>query len=301
MFRGSTFLAAGMFGRGENSGREENTKDETSSVSEISQEIKGDTKGEIKKDEPVWSDGEKRIYLKRLRNTTEQQPSTETLTMDSAVFSAAGKRAELAPVENRSFPALSITLENGTRIECELTDIFFTSLSDFRWMDEERVVLEGHINPSLNAYIIYDLERGSCEEYYGLFFTWDSSCETLYYVQTAPHFAAESIPERILDQNGTVYYETAQGEQLVNSLVMDETGGFMGFFVHTEESGDRFGILNCGTMQVLYEETDVHYDAVSIEVEAADAAPEEITADFELKGESPVDKAGQKSYDNSSF
>ena len=155
-------------------------------------------------------------------------------------------------------------MENGTKIECELTDVFFSAILDFYWIDEERVILEGHVNPSLNVCIVYNLKENSFDEYYGVFFTWNDDYSKLYFVETSPHFGSEPVPEKIIDQEGTIYYETNKGEYLINHLVLDATNEYMGFYVKTIEEGKNFGILNCETMAVLYEEKDIHYNDVEI-------------------------------------
>ncbi|MDE7297811.1 MAG: hypothetical protein K2N94_03135 [Lachnospiraceae bacterium] len=214
-------------------------------------------------DGPIWSDGEKSIYLRKKTNGyPAQEPGP-----DSAVFSPSGKKAELIPVEGWSFQALKVTLEDGTEKECKLTDVFFSSLNDFCWIGEERVVLEGHRNPSLNVYIVYHLEQNSFEEYYGLFFTWDGNYDKLYYVQPAPHFGAGPASEKIADQEETIYYKTEPGERLVDTLILDEKGEYIGFFVEADEAKRSFAILNCETMEILYEERNVNYNDAEIIVE----------------------------------
>lgn len=219
------------------------------------------------KDEPaelVCCDEGKDIYLQRQTDNLKQTGFAEESTDDSVAFSLSGKKAELVPVEGWSFPALNITLENGTKIECELTDVFFSAILDFYWIDEERVILEGHVNPSLNVCIVYNLKENSFDEYYGVFFTWNDDYSKLYFVETSPHFGSEPAPEKIIDQEGTIYYETNKGEYLINHLVLDATNEYMGFYVKTIEEGKNFGILNCETMAVLYEEKDIHYNDVEI-------------------------------------
>lgn len=233
--------------------------------------IQKEKKKKLGTTEFVCSDEEKNIYLQRTVKKSEPVEPTEILTKDSVIFSPAGKRAELGPVEGWVFSSLNITLEDGTKKECELTNVFFSSISEFRWIDEERVVLEGHRNPSLEVYIVYDLKENSFEEYYGLFFTWNNDYSRLYYVQPSPHFTPESVPEKIVDQDETVYYETNKGEHLVNSLTLDETNEYIGFFVKINDDdggrGKNFGILNCKTRSVLYEEVEVYYDEVKILVQ----------------------------------
>lgn len=214
--------------------------------------------------ELVCCDKGKNIYLQRQADNLKQADFAEESTDDSVAFSLAGKKAELVPVEGWSFPALNITLEDGTKIECELTDVFFSAILDFYWIDEERVILEGHVNPSLNVCIVYNLKENSFDEYYGVFFIWNDDYSKLYFVEPSPHFGSEPIPEKIIDQEGTIYYETNKGEYLINHLILDATNKYMGFYVRTIEEGKNFGILNCETMAVLYEEKDIHYNDVEI-------------------------------------
>ena len=222
---------------------------------------------QVETSEPVCCDQGKNVYLRKQAKNLEQEIFTKTLIDDSTIFSLAGKKAELVPVEGWSFSALNITLEDGTKKECELTNIFFTGILDFRWIDEERIVLEGHINPSLNVYIVYSLRENSFKEYYGLSFTWDNDYNKLYFIKTSPHWGSEPVPEKIIDEDENIYYETSKGEYLVNTLILDSTNEYLGFYVKTKEEKKNFGILNCKTMTVLYEEKDVNYDEFEILVE----------------------------------
>lgn len=174
---------------------------------------------------------------------------------DPVAYSPDGKKAKFVPVQGWGFPALEITLEDGTKKECELTDVFFSSPVDFCWINEEKLVFEGHVNPSLNTYIVYDLKENDFQEYFGVFFTWNHDCSKLFYVETSPHFGAEPVPEKIIDQDGDIYFETKQGEHLVNGLILDAADRNIGFYVRTEEEGEYFGMLDCETKAVVYEET----------------------------------------------
>ncbi len=230
--------------------------------------IHAEEKGNAKTDGFVCCDEGNNIYLKKKEKDSAQEEIAEESGEDTVVFSPSGKRAELVPVEGKAFPVLEITLEDGTKKKCELTNVLFTSVRDFYWIGEDRVVLEGHVNPSLNVYIVYDLKENDFREYNGLFFTWNHDHSKLFYVQPSPHFGAEPVPEKIVDQDGTVYYETGKGEYFVNDLILDATDQYIGFYVKTTGEATNFGILNCGTKAVIYEEAGVAYEEIEILVEA---------------------------------
>lgn len=225
-------------------------------------------KGKEKTDGFVCCDEGNNIYLKK--KDSAQEDIAEEAGEDTVIFSPSGKKAELVPVEGEAFPVLEITLEDGTKKKCELTNVLFTSVCDFYWIGEDRVVLEGHVNPSLNVYIVYDLKENDFKEYNGLFFTWNHDNSKLFYVQPAPHFGAEAVPEKIIDQDGTVYYETWAGEHFVDGLILDATSQYMGFYVRTTGEDTDFWIINCETMAVLYEEAGVACDEIEIIVETGD-------------------------------
>ncbi|MBQ9119680.1 MAG: hypothetical protein IJY09_06455 [Lachnospiraceae bacterium] len=206
---------------------------------------------------------EQRFDIKEITTTTDIRP---TVLKDTPITSASGKTAVLTPVEGTHFESIDVTLEDGSVQTCELTNVLFGSLLDFRWLGEEKIILEGHRNPSLNVYVVYDLGSNTFQEYYGLFFTWDSEYETLYYAEKAPHWGENAdVAERILDHTGKEYYKTAGGERLVGSIVLDGTDNYLGFFTEAEERD--FRVLNCDTKEIMYEEEDVAYDTVEIRYE----------------------------------
>lgn len=188
----------------------------------------------------------------------------EALSVDTIAVSEAGKTARLCPVEGYKFYSLEVTSEDGSVQVCELTNMLFTALLRFEWIDEERVIIEGHVNPALNVYIIYDLTSNSFCSYDGLYFVWDEAYENMYYVEKAPYWSDEQTVERILDMDGNVYFETEAGQTLVNNLVLDTGNTAIGFFVQDESTS--FEVIDMDTAEILYEEQNVSYQNVEIRV-----------------------------------
>lgn len=189
---------------------------------------------------------------------------TEVLSVDMVAVSAAGKSASLCPVEGYKFYSLEVTLEDGSVQECELTNMFFTALLEFEWIDEERIIIEGHVNPALNVYIIYDLTSNSFSSYDGLYFVWDETYENMYYVEKTPYWSDEQTAEKILDMDGNVYFETEAGQTLVNNLILDAGGTAIGFFIQDESTS--FEVIDMDTAELLYEEQNVSYQNAEINV-----------------------------------
>lgn len=208
----------------------------------------------------MWSDEEKGIFLQ----TATENGVREAIPTNSIIETPSGKTAALSRTEGNKYYSLIVTLEDGSQQKCDLVDIFFTALYDFKWIDENRIILEGHKNPSLNVYIIYLLEDNSFQAYYGLYFLWDNDVDTLYYAEKFPYWGTGEGTEKILDQNENVYYETRPGEKLIHTLILDETGEFLGFF--TESDSQNFELMDCRTREILYEDIDVTYNTAEIEL-----------------------------------
>lgn len=95
------------------------------------------------------------------------------------------------------------------------------SLEDIKFIDENTVGIEGHVNPSTNVYQIFDLQTGKVlQEYYGYGFTY--SGDTLYYVQAPQHFSGIKGYNRILTSDGNMLYESAENVTIASNLEIRE-------------------------------------------------------------------------------
>ncbi len=208
---------------------------------------------------------------KNVYEKSEETPFTyldaeefQTLSVNTVAVSADGKTARLCLVEGYKFYSLEITLEDGTTKSYELTNMFFTALLNFEWIDEERVILEGHINPELNLYIIYDLTTNTFTSYNGLYFVWDDAYENMYYVEKKPYWTDEQVSERILDMDGKIYFETEPGQTLVHNLILNDNSTVMGFFV--QNGNTDFEMIDMDTSEILYEDQNVSYKNAEINI-----------------------------------
>ncbi|SHO44091.1 hypothetical protein [Anaerocolumna xylanovorans] len=119
----------------------------------------------------------------------------------------------------------------------DLVDIFYTSIESTGWIDDTRYAICGHINPSLQIYVVLDASRNEIiGEYYGVGFTWNQKKDRLYYVETSPHFTAEKSSDKIMDSEGNIYYVSEPGISLSDKLAVSEDEKMFAFFVNDGSS-----------------------------------------------------------------
>lgn len=98
-----------------------------------------------------------------------------------------------------------------------------TAIESDKWFDSEHLAIVGHINPSLQCFLLYNVSTTSVEvEKYGINFTWvDSDITTLVYIVPSAHFTDSGDAEVIKDINDSTLYETQQGEKISNLVILD--------------------------------------------------------------------------------
>lgn len=94
------------------------------------------------------------------------------------------------------------------KIEDELN--LTTSIESVQWIDNDKIAVIEHINPSLSYLCIYDIQENKVlEEKYGSDFTWNNDdYENMIYVKHTPHFAGNVEEEEILNFDDEVLYTT---------------------------------------------------------------------------------------------
>lgn len=93
---------------------------------------------------------------------------------------------------------------NGKQIKVEDDLKSATSITDLKWINDKSVAIICHVNPSLDYFIVYDVENDNFSyKTYGVEFVWtDEDVTALVYIEIPAHSAKTSDPYRIVDYSG---------------------------------------------------------------------------------------------------
>lgn len=156
--------------------------------------------------------------------------------------------SEAYPTDDQSISAQIILLEGneqktlrirgGEQILADLPlDLeMATQILNVEWLHSNQILgITSHINPSLNQYTVVETEIGfKLSTYYGIAFTWNSDGSNLYYIQPAPHFSEETA-DSLFDKNGTLLYQTENGDRLSGTLIVTPDEKYIAFDIDTPE------------------------------------------------------------------
>ncbi len=145
--------------------------------------------------------------------------------------SLSGKKASVRKQQDSVWS--EILIKNGDSIKTvSLDNELFTAVYSINWSDEDTLEIVCHVNPSMDVMLIYSEENG-LTKYYGAFFTKNVD-NKLYYVETAPHFGTEKVPEKLLDSENNVYYQTEKGVKFNSDIAV--CGDYIAFYESDGES-----------------------------------------------------------------
>ena len=170
--------------------------------------------------------------------------------------------AEVITEKDKLHDSIIVTDKNNNSSKIELENMLYTGIMGFSWIDNTRVALLGHVNPSLNRYIVVDAyKKEVIKEYNGLGFTWNKNKNKLYYVVPKPHFAVGEAIEQIVDSDGHVYYETKRNETLTDTLAISQNEQNFVFLVNKNDNSRKLIIAKLGADKKLEKksELDVRY------------------------------------------
>ncbi len=69
------------------------------------------------------------------------------------------KTAEVVRLSGKKFDSILVTSNNKKPKAVLLENIIYTNIESFSWIDNNRVAITGHINPSLEVYVVVDAEK----------------------------------------------------------------------------------------------------------------------------------------------
>jgi len=119
--------------------------------------------------------------------------------------------------------------------QIELEDKVYTSILRFDWIGNKYIGLWGHMNPSQDVYILVDpYEKKVVNNFYGLGFTWNYEKTELFFITKGPHYGEKSSSDKIVDDDGNIYYEAENGESLLDKFSVSENGENFAFFLESD-------------------------------------------------------------------
>lgn len=146
--------------------------------------------------------------------------------------------AELVSENGKSFDSVLITANND-HVLIPLEDIFYTTIEYANWVDNTRFAICGHINPSLEVYILIDVNKTQISgKYYGIGFTWNKSKNRLYYIEPSSHFS-EPTSDKIVDSEEHIYYETRKEESILDKLAISDDEQIFAFYINNSANETR--------------------------------------------------------------
>ncbi len=135
----------------------------------------------------------------------------------------------------------SVLIKRQDRVEglIALEDIFYTNIENTEWLDNTRYAVRGHVNPSLEVYILIDTQkREIIGKYYGIGFAWNKNKDRLYYIEASPHYSGQAL-SKIIDNEGHIYFEAQQGESILDKLAVSDDEQTFAFYIDDLQGGSR--------------------------------------------------------------
>lgn len=99
-----------------------------------------------------------------------------------------------------------------------------TGIMSLEWLDDTKVAVFSHVNPSVGCLDIYDVVKKEvlfeeyCSEY-----SWTDGIESLVYVEPAPHLGRQIGNESLLNYEGEILYESGNTEK-ISEVAKNEEG-----------------------------------------------------------------------------
>lgn len=156
-----------------------------------------------------------------------------------------------AEVDNVSSNTVVIhNLQTNETIDIEFNDelSLVNAIENVKWIDDEKLAVIQHINPSLSHLSIYDIQSEKViEEKYGSDFTWDDGkYEDMIYVKHSPHFAGQD-EEEICDYEDNTLYKANLGKT-ISSIAKSSNSKEVFWF--TEDNDKELAYLFRGSLKL---------------------------------------------------
>lgn len=140
--------------------------------------------------------------------------------------------AEVVREKGMFVDTVLITDKNNETFKIVLENIMYTYIEDFSWIDDTRIALWTHVNPSLQVYVVMGADSKSMVGVYkGLGFAWNKNKDRLYYVKPSPQFSEEHVGDEIVDDEDNIYYKTESGTFIRGTIAISDDEEKFAFFV----------------------------------------------------------------------
>ncbi len=123
-----------------------------------------------------------------------------------------------------------VDVKSGQVTDIKLENNSSTGFLYLEWLNNNRIGVISHINPSLEEYDIIDATSGiQTEQHFGVGFSWLG--DRLYFNKPRPHFAdGDKGKNKIMDDKGGILYESPDNVMIIGGPNFDEQGKSVAFF-----------------------------------------------------------------------
>lgn len=143
--------------------------------------------------------------------------------------------AEIVREEGCPFDSVFVKRQDRFEGLVALEDIFYTNIENIEWLDNIRYAIRGHVNPSLEVYILINTQKIEIiGKYFGRGFTWNKGKDRLYYIEDSLDYG--QTLSKIINHEGHVYFETQPGESILDKLAVSDDEQIFVFYIDLDDS-----------------------------------------------------------------
>ncbi len=200
--------------------------------------------------------------------TTDWEPQNNDVGQNYCSRSPNGEvSAEVVRENGYLFDSVLIKRQDRFEELIALEDIFYTNIENTEWLDNTRYAVRGHVNPSLEVYILIDTQkREIISKYYGIGFVWNKNKDRLYYIEVSPNYPGQAL-SKIINNEGHVYFEVQPGELILDQLaVSDDEQIFTFYIVDLQDESRKLIITNMDRNKKLQKKTTIDAQFGDIEI-----------------------------------
>lgn len=118
-----------------------------------------------------------------------------------------------------------VNKETGKARVLSLENVLYTTVLSIEWLNDDMIAFKGHVNPSLDVYIVFNPETGErLRENDGVGFTWDTELSHVYYSLPQPHFSNVRGKDKIIEDAETEIYESDADAIIMGGPALSDTG-----------------------------------------------------------------------------
>lgn len=172
------------------------------------------------------------------RDSGEQVLAVDPAGIDHPRWSPGGTLIAYARTANDGPLSIAIVRADGTPVRALQVDAESgaNAVMELGWLDERRVWIEGHVNPSASIFYVWDVERGKLiEERWGTWFAPSPDGKHLAWLEHVPH-GAPYKPRLYIDDKAIYPRKGESGR--ISHVTWSPDGRRLGF-LEASASGGR--------------------------------------------------------------